>query len=55
MEAGNTKSDTVVLLDGGEGRYMGDGVWALIQRDERGTAHSVVVARADLEALIAAC
>jgi hypothetical protein len=54
MEAGNTKADTVALLDGAEGHYMGDGVWIVVQGSDKGP-QSVALTKANLEALLAAC
>lgn len=42
---------TVVLQDG-EARYMGDGVVALLQRDEAGEGHSVIVSLENLKRVL---
>jgi hypothetical protein len=42
------------ILDGGTAEPMGDGVFMLMQKDEQGRVHRVVVEKADLEAMLAA-
>ncbi|WP_022685602.1 hypothetical protein [Sphingomonas phyllosphaerae] len=44
---------TMGLVDG-EATIMGDGVAVVVQRDDKGCVHNVVLQRADLEALLAA-
>jgi hypothetical protein len=44
---------SVKLIDG-VAEHMGDGMFVLIQKDERGSPQNVVVAREDLERMLAA-
>lgn len=44
---------TMDLVDG-EATIMGNGVAVVMQRDDKGCVHNVVLQRADLEALLAA-
>jgi hypothetical protein len=46
-------SNEVALLDG-MAANMGDGVFVISQRDERGAAQAVVLTRSDLVRLLAA-
>ncbi|MBV1690870.1 hypothetical protein KRR38_25120 [Novosphingobium sp. G106] len=43
-----------IKLGDGDAVPMGDGVFVVCQRDERGVPHSVVITRGDLERLLAA-
>lgn len=43
-----------IALQDGQAQLMGDGVAVLLQRDERGRAHSAVVTADDLKRLLAA-
>ncbi|MDE2412565.1 MAG: hypothetical protein KGM18_12400 [Sphingomonadales bacterium] len=52
MPTVSTTSPTIQLADGAA-TNMGDGVFALTQKDEHGFAHSVVVTEEDLRALVA--
>lgn len=43
-----------IALHNGHAEVMGEGVVILVQKDEQGCAHNVVVTTADLKALLAA-
>jgi hypothetical protein len=43
-----------VKIEDGQAIHMGEGAFAILQKDEYGKAHSVVLSRGDLEALLAA-
>lgn len=49
----STGQPTITFQDG-QAALMGDGVAVLLQRDERGRAHHVVVTAEDLRQLLAA-
>jgi hypothetical protein len=44
---------TELELNEGEAQHMGDGVFVLLQRDERGRPQNVVVTKDDLQRLLA--
>jgi hypothetical protein len=48
-------TDGDILLNDGVVECMGDGVFAIMQKDENGTVHSVVIEKADLERMLARC
>lgn len=48
-----TASKTTIALQDGTAELMGEGVAVLLQKDERGHCHSVVVTAEDLRGLLA--
>jgi len=48
-------AEAIEISAGGRAEQMGDGVFVLTQHDDERGTQNVVVTRADLETLLAAC